>query len=132
MGYFADDARRKSAALFAATFLAGFCLIGLTSGFLGTAGDLIAAAMTQTSPQAYFLEVLLYPLYLVGVRLGPIPDFLVTTLMAAPYPILGWLIGRRWPLRNVGLGRLLGAVLLRFALVWLPLVAIGLCLALNT
>ena len=37
----------------------------------------------------------------------------------------------RWPLRDASLGRLLRAVLFRFALVWVPIVTIGLWLALS-
>jgi hypothetical protein len=128
MSYFADNARVKTAALFAATFLALFYLIGLAAQFMGLAGDFLAEAMIQGSPLVWLVESVFY---LLGVRRGPASVVLLYLLVLAPYPLLGWLIGYRWPLRDASLGRLLRAVLLRFALVWVPIVAIGLWLILS-
>ena len=127
MSYFAGDARVKTAVLFASTFLALFFLIGLAAQFMGPAGDFLAEAMIQGSPVVWLAP----GLYLLGVRRGPASEVLLYLLVPAPYPLLGWLFGYRWPLRDASLGRLLRAVLLRFALVWVPIVAIGLWLALS-
>jgi hypothetical protein len=128
MSYFADNARVKTAALLASTFLGQFYLIGLAAQFMGVAGDFLAEAVIQGSPLVWLVEPVLY---LLGVRRGPASAVLLYLLVAAPYPILGWLIGYRWPLHDATLGGLARAVLLRFVLVWVPIVAIGLWLALS-
>jgi hypothetical protein len=127
MSYFAGNARGKTAALFASTFLTLFYLVGFAAQFMGPAGDFLAEAMIRGSPLVWLEPVL----YLSGVCGGPGSELLLYLLVPAPYPLLGWLIGYRWPLRDASLGRLLRAVLLRFALVWVPMVVIGLWRALS-
>jgi hypothetical protein len=127
MSYFAGNARIKTAALFASTFLALFSLIGLAAQFMGRAGDFVAEAMIQGSPLVWLEPAF----YLLGVRAGLASDILLYVLVPASYPLLGWLIGYRWPLRDASLGRLRRAVLFRVALAWVPIVSIGLWRALS-
>jgi hypothetical protein len=72
-------------------------------------------------------------IYILGIRIprGPATLVLLYLLVLPPYPLMGWLIGYRWPLRDASLGWLLLAVLFRFVLVWVPMVAIGLWLVLS-
>jgi hypothetical protein len=118
MNYFAGNARTKTAALFASTFLALSCLIGLATQFMGVAGAILIEAMIVGSPFCWANGPVKYLLTLShGALLYP--------LALAPYALLGWLIGYYWPLLDAKLGRLLRAVVLRFAMVWVPIVAIG-------
>ena len=117
MSYFEGNARTKSATMFASTFLAGACLIIFANQFLGVVGAILREAMIVGSPFCWWNEPVKY-------LLGFSQDLLYP-LALAPYVLLGWLIGYYWPLREASVGRLLRAVLLRFAMVWFPIVAIG-------
>jgi hypothetical protein len=118
MSYFAGNARIKTASMFASTFLAQSCLIGLATQFMGVVGAIFSEAMIVGSPFCWWNGPVKYLLRLSrGGLLYP--------LALAPYALLGWLIGYYWPLRDATVGRLLRAVLLRFAMVWVPIVAIG-------
>jgi hypothetical protein len=118
MSYFAGNARIKTAAMFASTFLAQSCLIGFVTQFMGVVGAIFSEAMILGSPFCWLNGPVKY---LLGLSRGG----LLYPLALAPYALLGWLIGYYWPLRDASLGRLLRAVLLRFAMVWVPIVAIG-------
>ena len=117
MSYFAGNARIKTAAMFASAFLALSCLIGLATQFMGLAGAILSEAMIVGSPFCWLNEPVRYILRLSQGLLYP--------LVLAPYALLGWLIGYCWPLRDASVGRLLRTVLLRFAMVWIPIVVIG-------
>ncbi len=118
MSYFAGNARIKTAALFASTFLALSCLIGLATQFMGLAGAIFIEAMIVGSPFCWMNAPVKY---LLTISHGG----LLYPLALAPYALLGWLIGYYWPLRAAGAGKLLRAVFLRFTMVWIPIVAIG-------
>lgn len=117
MSYFASNARINTAAMFASTFLAGACLIMLATPFMGVVGAIFREAMVMGSPFCWWNGPVKY---LLGLSPG-----LLYPLALAPYALLGWLIGYYWPLRDASVARLIRAVLLRFALVWVPIVAIG-------
>jgi hypothetical protein len=118
MSYFVGNARTKTAVLFASIFLALSCLIGLATQFMGIAGAIFSEAMILGSPFCWLNGPVKYLLVLShGGLLYP--------LALAPYALLGWLIGYCWPLRDASVGKLVRAVLLRFAMVWVPIVAIG-------
>ena len=128
MSYFAGNAQARTATLLASTFLAQFSVLFLATQFMGPAGLFLAGAMVDGSPLVWLGEPIIgIPLYILGIRLGSVSrEALLYLLVFAPYPLLGWLIGYRWPLRDTSLRRLLRAALFRFALVWVPMVAIGL------
>jgi hypothetical protein len=117
MSYFARNARIKTAVVFASTFLALACLIGLATQFMGIVGAIFSEAMILGSPFCWLNGPVNYLLRLSQALLYP--------LTLAPYALLGWLIGYCWPLRDATVGKLLRAVLLRFAMVWVPIVAVG-------
>ena len=117
MSYFTGNARIKTAAVLASIFLALSSLIGLVTQFMGIVGAIFSEAMILGSPFCWLNEPVRYVLRLSQGLLYP--------LVLAPYALLGWLIGYYWPLRDASVGKLLRAVLLRFAMVWVPIVAIG-------
>ena len=117
MSYFAGDARIKTAVLFASTFLAISCLFGFATQFMGIAGAIFMEAMITGSPFCWLNGPVKFFLRLSPALLYP--------LALAPYALLGWLIGYYWPLRDASVVRLLRAVVLRFLVVWFPIVAIG-------
>ncbi len=117
MTSFAGNARIKTALMFAASFLALACLIMLASEFVGIVGAIFSEAMIVGSPFCWWNDPVRYLLGLSQALLYP--------LVLAPYALLGGLIGYCWPLRNAGVGRLVRSVFLRFAMVWVPIVAIG-------
>ena len=122
MSYFAGNARIKTATLFAFTFLVLAIGIGRELSSMDGFGFL-AVGMMAGSPLTWVEAP-------VKSLLRWNNDMLIL-LVLAPYPILGWLIGYYWPLRDAGYGRLAGAVLLRFAMTWVPIVAIGLWRSLS-
>jgi hypothetical protein len=117
MSYFAGNTRIKTAALFASTFLALACLIGVVAEFMGIVGAIFSEAMILGSPFCWLNGPVNYLLRLSQALLYP--------LTLAPYALLGWLIGYAWPLRDASVGKLVRAVLVRFAMIWVPIVAIG-------
>jgi hypothetical protein len=130
MSYFASNAQVKTAALLASTFLSQFYLTFRVVQFMGPVGSFLAGAMVDGSPVVWLGERIIY---ILGIRIprGPATLVLLYLLVLPPYPLMGWLIGYRWPLRDASLGWLLLAVLFRFVLVWVPMVAIGLWLVLS-
>jgi hypothetical protein len=127
MSYFVGNAQLKTAALLASTFLAQFYVTFRVVQLIEPVGSFLAGAMVDGSPMVWLGERILYILR-IRIPSGPATVVLLYLLVLPPYPLMGWLIGYYWPLRGVSLARLLLAVLFRFALVWVPMVAIGLWL----
>jgi|SRR5215467_1284641 len=110
--------RIQSAAIWASCFLALSVLIAVAAQFMGLVGDFVSEAMILGSPLNWLDEP---TLYLLRVSRGT----LMYPFVFAPYACLGWLFGHYAAFRDISLRRLLLAMLLRFAMVWIPIVVIG-------
>ena len=118
--YFERRARLKTAIVLSLGFVLLFHAFGVACQFIPVVGPFLSEGMNLGSP--------LFWLGLPAIKLAQIPlsSALFDALIAAPYPIAGWLIGYWAPITGAKAGRLVAALVLRFLLVWVLLEAFGL------
>jgi len=116
MSYFAGNAKIKTATLLACTLTALSCLIIIATHLIDNEyGYFLRIAMIDASPGSFEMASI--------VKSDDDSYTLQAFEIYAPYLLMGYLIGYLWPLRDTRFVKLIGKVLLRFVMVWVPMVS---------